>query len=414
MAQEWYYTQGDRKVGPVSAKVLKQAAADGTLQPTTLVWTEGMKEWKQARSIKGLAGLWPAPTPAAPPPVPVRRAVPVAKPVTEPPTVGADSSDPAEPASVAQQWWLIGLSLLCCFPAGLVLVWIHPRMSKSVKGVITGVVGVFCLAVMATSAHTGGRSDPVTGSQEGKGHPSSPGGEGNKPSDRYFAPYKDFDGESDRLMRSDAFLAKPPGAKELPDEPLTGEFLPFFPGAESYYQQYAFLGGIAWTEYRMEDRPDGTSRMFTTTFGLALGDGQRRTTKKDFPGKESERQRRRERDGRVEIGMESGAGGVVDWTPLVKRNARQGDSWPSLLGETDEPKGTTRLTGVFEFDGRACAVVVEDTDQGVAANGRRWRARNGYWLLKGVGIVRHELSNDLDGTFKAVSRSLLEVRKFGK
>jgi hypothetical protein len=57
---------------------------------------------------------------------------------------------------------------------------------------------------------------------------------------------------------------------------------------------------------------------------------------------------------------------------------------------------------------------VEETDQGVAANGRRWRARNGYWLLKGVGIVRHELSNDLDGNFKAVSRSMLEVRKFEK
>lgn len=406
MAQEWYYTHGDRKVGPVSARELKQVAADGTIQPTTLVWTEGMKEWKEARSIKGLAGLWPSSPPVASvplPPLPARRATPVAKPAADAPTTEAATKAKSS-GSVMQQGWLFGLSLLCCFPAGLVLVWIDPRMSKSVKWTVTGVVGVFILVIVAVnSAQREGRTNnPAVREEEGK------------PSDRYFAPYKDFDGESDRLMRSDAFLTKPPDAKELPDEPLTGEFLPFSPGAESYYQQYAFLGGIAWTEYRLEDHPDGSVRKFTTTFGLALGDGQRRTTKKDFPGKESERYRRRERDGRIEVGVEFGAGGVVDWTPLVRLNAHHGDAWASLLGNTDKAKGTTRLTSVFEFDGRPCAVVVEETDQGVAASGRRWRARNDYWLLKGVGVIRHELSNNLGGNFKAVSRSMLEVRKFGK
>jgi hypothetical protein len=133
MAQEWYYTQGDRKVGPVSAKGLKHAAADGTLQPTTLVWTDGMKEWKEARSVKGLAGLWPSSPPvasAAPPPLPARRATPVAKPVAGPsPTEGATKA--TSPESAVRQWWLIGLSLLCCFPAGLVLVWINPRANAS-------------------------------------------------------------------------------------------------------------------------------------------------------------------------------------------------------------------------------------------------------------------------------------------
>lgn len=407
MAQEWYYTQGDLKVGPVSAKGLRRAAADGTLQPTTLVWTEGMKGWKEARSIKGLAGLWPSPPPVdsvAPPPVPVRRAKPVAKPVIDPPPTEV-ATEPTLPASAMQQWWLLGPSLLCCFPAGLVLVWINPRMSKSVKWAITGAVGVLVLAVVgANSANREGQTNRA----------SEPEKEG-KPSDRYFAPYKDFDGESDRLLRSADFLAKPAGAEDLPAEPLTDEFLPFSSGAESYFQKYAFLGGIAWMEYRMEDHPDGTTRMFTTTYGLALGDGQRQTTKSDFPGKESERYRRRERDGRIEFGMQSAFGsGVIHWTPLVKRDAKRGDSWPAYLGDTDEVQGNARLAEMFEFDGRPCAVVVEETDQGVAASGRRWRARNGYWLLKGVGIIRHELSNDLNGNFKAVSRSMLEVRKFGK
>jgi hypothetical protein len=34
---------------------------------------------------------------------------------------------------------------------------------------------------------------------------------------------------------------------------------------------------------------------------------------------------------------------------------------------------------------------------------------NGYSLLKGIGIVRHEPRNDLDGKIKAVGRSMLAV-----
>jgi hypothetical protein len=165
MAQEWYYTQGDRKVGPVSAKVLRQAAADGTLQPTTLVWTEGMKEWKEARMVKGLEGLWPS----SPLSTPARRtAKPVAvrppsdaddhkeKESRPAPTKGRESLKSSALPEVAQQWWLIGLSLFCCFPAGLILIWLHPQLNKTTKWVITGVVGVIFIALMANSARQGG------------------------------------------------------------------------------------------------------------------------------------------------------------------------------------------------------------------------------------------------------------------
>lgn len=174
MAQEWYYTQGDRKVGPVSAKGLKQAAVDGTLLPTTLVWTEGMKEWKEARSIKGLAGLWPPLSTVASTsqPAPARRAVSAAKPVAEGSPPGETSTAATSPTSVAQQGWLIGLSLLCCFPAGLILVWLHPRLTKSTKWVITGVVGVIFIALMANSARQssgpgGADTGGVSGSKDG-------------------------------------------------------------------------------------------------------------------------------------------------------------------------------------------------------------------------------------------------------
>lgn len=182
MAQEWYYTQGDRKVGPVSARELKQAATDGTLQPTDLVWTDGMTDWKEARTVKGLEGIWPS----SPPSTPARR---TAKPVAVRPPLDADDHEDEEsrPAptrgraslkssalpEVAQQWWLIGLSLFCCFPAGLILIWLHPQLKKTTKWVITGVVGVISIALMVNSAQQGGK----TGGADTGGVSGSKGGD---------------------------------------------------------------------------------------------------------------------------------------------------------------------------------------------------------------------------------------------
>jgi hypothetical protein len=55
MANEWFYTQnGQPAPSPISAVELKQLASAGQLQPTDLVWQEGMETWKPASSIKGL------------------------------------------------------------------------------------------------------------------------------------------------------------------------------------------------------------------------------------------------------------------------------------------------------------------------------------------------------------------------
>jgi hypothetical protein len=66
MASEWYYTQnGQPAKAPVTAAQLKQLATSGQLQPTDLVWQEGMPNWVPATSIKGLfsaPGVSPAVT----------------------------------------------------------------------------------------------------------------------------------------------------------------------------------------------------------------------------------------------------------------------------------------------------------------------------------------------------------------
>ncbi len=54
MAQDWYYTVNGEQVGPVTPADLKKAVTDGTIQPSDMVWKEGMAEWVEAQTIKGL------------------------------------------------------------------------------------------------------------------------------------------------------------------------------------------------------------------------------------------------------------------------------------------------------------------------------------------------------------------------
>ena len=55
MSAEWYYeTDGQQQHGPVTAQQLKQLAVNGFLQPTHLVWKEGVPKKVPASAVKGL------------------------------------------------------------------------------------------------------------------------------------------------------------------------------------------------------------------------------------------------------------------------------------------------------------------------------------------------------------------------
>jgi hypothetical protein len=54
MADEWYYTIQGQQLGPVSTAELQQLAAQRRLQPTDLVWKEGMAKWVPAANTQGL------------------------------------------------------------------------------------------------------------------------------------------------------------------------------------------------------------------------------------------------------------------------------------------------------------------------------------------------------------------------
>jgi len=66
-AVTWWFAENGQQVGPMSAEQLSQAAVAGRVQPTTLVWSQGMPGWVTAQQAPGLTGLFGA---APPPPMP--------------------------------------------------------------------------------------------------------------------------------------------------------------------------------------------------------------------------------------------------------------------------------------------------------------------------------------------------------
>jgi hypothetical protein len=64
----WYYTVNNQPVGPIDEEKLRQLLASHTINANTLVWKEGMAEWKplpQTELSKLLSGMPVAPAAAA-------------------------------------------------------------------------------------------------------------------------------------------------------------------------------------------------------------------------------------------------------------------------------------------------------------------------------------------------------------
>ena len=51
MNADWFYSVGDTRQGPVTEDDLKRLAAEGRLQPSDLVWKDGMADWVEARTV---------------------------------------------------------------------------------------------------------------------------------------------------------------------------------------------------------------------------------------------------------------------------------------------------------------------------------------------------------------------------
>lgn len=69
-AEQWYFTRNGEQQGPVTIEQLKQRAVSRQLQPTDMVWKQGMAQWIQASTI---TNLFDQVSPPALPAVPTER-----------------------------------------------------------------------------------------------------------------------------------------------------------------------------------------------------------------------------------------------------------------------------------------------------------------------------------------------------
>lgn len=67
--RSWYYAAGNSRQGPVDEATARALIQDGTITPATLVWTQGMDNWKPAASTALMDGPPPLVSDPASPPI---------------------------------------------------------------------------------------------------------------------------------------------------------------------------------------------------------------------------------------------------------------------------------------------------------------------------------------------------------
>jgi hypothetical protein len=56
MMNQWYYGMHGQQIGPVAESELRQLIAQGVVTRETMVWREGMAEWRAMAEVNELAG----------------------------------------------------------------------------------------------------------------------------------------------------------------------------------------------------------------------------------------------------------------------------------------------------------------------------------------------------------------------
>ena len=127
MAQvHWFYSANGGQAGPVSEVELKALAASGQLNPTDLIWRDGLADWMPASKLPGVFDV-AAVTPAAIPQLAVHQPAAAPMPSAVLPYVGGGEtsglSPGVTPRSVAllgqTRPWVLLMSILMFIGAGL-------------------------------------------------------------------------------------------------------------------------------------------------------------------------------------------------------------------------------------------------------------------------------------------------------
>lgn len=155
MPDAWFYYRNSEQHGPVSSGELKELANSGQLSPIDQVWKEGMEQWQPASRLKGLTFAVPVaeevfPDPEVNPPANLEVSKKSSGAHTSKRSKANKSPQGDEGISkLITNPVVVGLSLLFCFPVGLVFVWRHPDWSRNQKLIWTGgLLGLMVLGAM--------------------------------------------------------------------------------------------------------------------------------------------------------------------------------------------------------------------------------------------------------------------------
>ena len=125
---EWYYVQDGNRQGPVSDEVLRDMVRSNQLAPATLVWREGMPEWREAAAA--LSGAEAVPPPAH---------------------MHAADARPVSTAIFGVLSIMFGVMGLLCSPLGIVGIFVQPSTGQFAPTgivlawlVIGAIIGMVC------------------------------------------------------------------------------------------------------------------------------------------------------------------------------------------------------------------------------------------------------------------------------
>ena len=239
MSNQWFYSKHGQQQGPVSSEQLKQLAASGQLQPSDLVWKDGIGQWAEARRINGLfpeQAMRPPQLPSLIPPTPnIPPSATAAVVAGQPFTSTKSTVAPAPRRSIARQIGRgvgIGVgSMVVLVVVVIVLCTIDARSHKQSLSSPTfsnpspNATGT----VVTANDNLVARSASRLSTEASQSHTTHSNRINGDVFDAINETLQGTDGTPPQAIQGDAFIAVPQGAKRLPEAVIDESFFPTSP-----------------------------------------------------------------------------------------------------------------------------------------------------------------------------------------
>lgn len=118
--KEYFYLNGETKVGPLSLEALQKTP----IRPDTMVWNNSLPDWAEARSLPELQGVFVAKTNVAEEAVLTQTNTPVTPPVQTSNMGGNTLNNPNAIPPMPENYlvWAILATIFCCWPIGIAAI----------------------------------------------------------------------------------------------------------------------------------------------------------------------------------------------------------------------------------------------------------------------------------------------------